>query len=98
MRRFIKILLMSCITVLLCNSNAWSLDIANGKALHDANCLRCHQESMYTRENSIINNYQELRERISQCELGAELTWFDEEIDDVTAYLNDQFYKFNMEK
>jgi len=28
----------------------------------------------------------------------AELTWFDEEIDDVTAYLNNQFYRFNLEK
>ena len=98
MRRFIKNLLMSCIALLLCNSNAWGFDIENGKALHDANCLRCHQESMYTRKNSIIHNYQELRERISQCELSAELTWFDDEVDDVTAYLNDAFYHFNMDK
>ena len=78
--------------------NVSAADIENGKALHDANCKRCHQESIYTRENSLIHSYTELRERISQCELSAELTWFDEEIDDVTAYLNQAFYKFEMEK
>ena len=79
-------------------AQAWALDINNGKALHDEHCLRCHTESQYTRTDSIINDYQQLRERISQCELTAELTWFDEEIDDVTAYLNDAFYHFNMAK
>ena len=46
----------------------------------------------------MIKNFQQLHERIKQCELMAELTWFDEEIDDVAAYLNDQFYHFNLEK
>ena len=45
-----------------------------------------------------VKNFQQLHERIKQCELMAELTWFDEEIDDVAAYLNDQFYHFNLEK
>ena len=75
-----------------------AVDLKNGKLLHDENCLRCHNESKYTREDRMIKNFQELHERIKQCELMAELTWFDEEIDDVAAYLNDQFYRFNLEK
>ena len=73
-------------------------DLKNGKSLHDKNCLRCHDESKYTRQDRMIKNFQQLHERIKQCELMAELTWFDEEIDDVTAYLNNQFYHFNLEK
>ena len=96
MKTLIKALSFSCITLILCMTNAWSVDIENGKALHDANCMRCHQESIYTRKDRLIYSYPELRERISQCELGAELTWFDEEIDDVTAYLNDAFYHFEI--
>ena len=98
MKILFKTLSFACITLLLCVSNAWGFDIENGKTLHDANCKRCHQESIYTRENSLIHSYAELRERISQCELSAELTWFDDEVDDVTAYLNQAFYKFEMEK
>ena len=75
-----------------------AVDLENGKSLHDENCLRCHDESKYTRKNRIVKNFQQLYERIKQCELMAELTWFDEEIDDVAAYLNDQFYHFNLEK
>ena len=75
-----------------------AVDLENGKSLHDDNCLRCHDESKYTRKNRIVKNFQQLYERIKQCELMAELTWFDEEIADVTAYLNNQFYYFNLEK
>jgi hypothetical protein len=75
-----------------------AIDIENGKILHDENCLRCHNETQYTRENRIVNSFDELRERISLCELSAEMAWFGEEIDDVTAYLNNAFYHFDLEK
>ena len=75
-----------------------AVDIENGKLLHDENCFRCHDESKYLRKNRIIKNFQQLHERIRQCELTTGLTWFDEEIDNVAAYLNNQFYHFNLEK
>jgi hypothetical protein len=86
------------IVILLFFIPVYAVDLENGKLLHDENCLRCHDESKYTREDRMIKNFQQLHERIRQCELMAELTWFDEEIDDVVAYLNDQFYHFNLEK
>ncbi len=90
--------LLSLITLTLLNLPAQAFDIENGKALHNGNCLRCHDESKYMRENSKIKDYQQLRTRVRQCELMAELAWFDEEIDDVTAYLNHAFYHFSLEK
>ena len=75
-----------------------AVDLENGKSLHNENCLHCHDESKYTGKNRMVKNFQQLHERIKQCELMTELTWFDEEIDDVTAYLNNQFYHFNLEK
>ncbi|MBL1140521.1 MAG: cytochrome c [Proteobacteria bacterium] len=93
-----KLIHVSLITLLLFSASAQAVDIENGKALHDANCLRCHDETNYTRENRIINSYEALRKRINDCEIMAEMAWFDEEIDDVTAYLNSAFYHFNLEK
>jgi hypothetical protein len=93
-----KLVLVNFITLLLFNLPVLAVDIENGKTLHNENCVRCHQVSQYTRENRIVNSFDELRTRISDCELSAELTWFDEEIDDVTAYLNEAFYRFNLEK
>ena len=98
MKTLLKTLSFTWITFMLSMSNVWGVDIENGKTLHDANCTRCHQDTIYTRQDRLIHSYAELRERIRQCELGAELTWFDEEIDDVTAYLNDAFYQFEIEK
>ena len=67
----------------------------DGKQLHDANCLSCHKPDIYTRENRIVNNFVQLQERVRQCELANELTWFEEEIDAVITYLNTSFYHFN---
>ncbi len=93
-----KIVLVNSITLLLFSLPVQAVDIENGKTLHNENCVRCHNETPYTRENRIVNSLDELHTRISQCELSAELAWFDEEINDVTAYLNNAFYRFNLEK
>ncbi|MEM7027499.1 MAG: cytochrome c [Pseudomonadota bacterium] len=75
-----------------------SFDSANGELLHNENCMRCHQPDVYIRENRMIKSFDELHERVRQCEIMAEMAWFDEEIDDVTAFLNEAYYKFDLEK
>tara|TARA_B100000586_G_scaffold263404_1_gene232739 strand:+ start:500 stop:793 length:294 start_codon:yes stop_codon:yes gene_type:complete len=97
MKKIYELLILLTITPFLVTP-ILAVDLENGKSLHNENCLRCHDESKYTRKNRIVKNFQQLYERIKQCELMAELTWFDEEIGDVTAYLNNQFYYFNLEK
>lgn len=69
-------------------------DIDPGKKLHEEHCTRCHSPDIYTREKRIVNSYKELAERVRQCELNNELTWFDEEINAVVKYLNSTYYHF----
>ena len=69
-------------------------DIKNGKKLQQKNCMSCHDDGMYTREDRFIKKLSSLRSQVQRCESTLGLTWFDEEIDDVTAYLNKQFYNF----
>jgi cytochrome c5 len=69
-------------------------DAERGKSLHDQQCTRCHDAAMYTRPQSRIRDFAALRERVQQCELAAELMWFEEDVDDVAAYLNEAFYEF----
>ncbi|HSR62605.1 MAG TPA: cytochrome c, partial [Gammaproteobacteria bacterium] len=57
-------------------------------------CVKCHSSDMYTRENRIVNSYDALKERIRQCELSNDLAWFEEEVEDVSAYLDEEFYRF----
>jgi hypothetical protein len=69
-------------------------DADKGKTLHDLHCTRCHDSTMYTRSQRTIENFTALRERVQQCELAAELMWFEEDVDDVAAWLNREFYHF----
>ena len=72
-------------------------DINEGKRLHGDHCVQCHTPDIYTRENRIVNNFIELEERVQQCELANQLTWFDEDIDAVINYLNTTYYQFRIE-
>jgi cytochrome c1 len=69
-------------------------DIKNGKQLQQKNCMSCHDDSMYTRDERRVKDLSGLRTQVQRCESTLGLTWFDEEVDDVTAYLNQSFYKF----
>lgn len=77
-------------------ANSFAADMLRGKNLHQENCQRCHQSAVYTRPERIVEDLPGLRKRISECELSNSLLWFDEEIDDVTAYLNHEFYQFGV--
>lgn len=75
-------------------------DLAHGQTLHEANCIACHSSmtnghpsSLYTRADRRVTSLEGLQKQVRRCELSLDLTWFDEDIDDVVAYLNDKFYK-----
>ncbi len=89
---------VSALVMLLGTLSASAGDIENGRQLHNDNCVRCHKPSVYTRENRMINSYDALQERVRQCEIMAEMAWFDEEIDDVVSFLNHTYYKFETDK
>lgn len=76
-------------------------DLKEGQALHEANCIACHAsltdgkpDTLYTRKDRLVNSLADLQKQVRRCELNLELQWFDDQIDDVVAYLNKNFYKF----
>jgi mono/diheme cytochrome c family protein len=71
-------------------------DINNGKQLHQKYCLRCHQSEMYTRDDRKVKTLEQLNKQVQQCELAIELGWFEEEVEDVTDYLNVTYYLFGI--
>ena len=80
---------------------AQAADVAAGKKLHAEHCVACHTSlmdgepsRMYTREERKVDSRQALKSRVRQCELSLGLQWFDDDIADVAAYLNEQYYKF----
>ena len=74
---------------------ALAVDPDRGRQLHDESCIRCHDAAMYRRPDRLVKDFETLRERVRQCELSAELLWFDEDVEDVAAYLDRTFYRFS---
>jgi hypothetical protein len=42
-------------------------DSADGKRLHDANCVGCHDTAIYTRRDRIVGSLDALKKRLGDC-------------------------------
>ena len=71
-----------------------SPDLKIGKALLEEHCYGCHGEDVYVREKRIVTSYPKLINRVQFCSLQRNLTWFDDDVENVAAYLNTEFYHF----
>lgn len=69
-------------------------DIDNGEDLHFTHCTGCHDDSIYTRDNRRVRSLERLGDQVRFCKDSLELTWFDEEVEDVIVYLNQTYYHF----
>jgi mono/diheme cytochrome c family protein len=69
-------------------------DSAEGKRLHDANCMGCHDAGIYTRNNRLVQSLDALIEQLGNCSHMANKEFSAAETQNILKYLNDQFYKF----
>ena len=69
-------------------------DSTDGKRLHDANCMGCHDTGIYTRKNHLIRSLDALKERLGDCSHMAKKEFSAIETQNIIKYLNDQFYQF----
>jgi cytochrome c553 len=85
-----------CITVCLLTaaSSLSAANIDNGKKLVADNCTKCHDERVYTRPDHRVTTLDGLSQQVSRCEQSLGLKWFDDDIADVAAYLNQTYYHF----
>lgn len=100
MRNRLRVCLALSLGALLC-APVYGTDATAGKALHDKHCVACHARltngepaSLYTRENRLVTSLEGLHKQVRRCEQNLELRWFDEDIDNVAAYLNQAYYQF----
>jgi len=73
---------------------AEAADIENGDDLHFENCTGCHQEIVYTRDDRNVGSMERLDLQVRFCKDSLELSWFDEDVDDVVEFLNQNYYHF----
>ena len=73
---------------------AAAADIENGDDLHFEHCTGCHDSGVYTRSDRKIRDLAALGRQVRFCKDTIGAPWFDDEVDDVIAYLNASFYHF----
>jgi len=88
--------ILLCMCLLIPLSTIHAEDISIGKKLHQENCLECHTPVLYERADRTVKTLKHLRSQVLFCAVNNDVEWFDEEIDDVTAYLNAFYYLFGM--
>jgi len=91
-----KVYVISAI-VLIMSPQIW----AQGKTLHDANCLQCHASitgdkpnSLYSRADHKIQTFAALEKQVKSCAVAADANWSDEQRKTVVNYLSETFYRF----
>lgn len=85
----------SGILALLVFSTGHAADLDKGKALLEENCVRCHGSDVYTRQDRRVTTLSGLQTQVQRCEQMLDLTWFDNDVQNVVSYLNKQYYKFD---
>lgn len=87
-------ILLIGIPLVLAAASAQAADPAVGKSLVESNCTKCHGTEVYTRSDRKVRSLPQLQTQVRRCELALGLKWFDEDIDNAAAYLNQEYYKF----
>ena len=90
--------IISIITTLLYADSIYA-DIEMGKQLFNkSKCLECHSTSEFKYRENKVNNFDKLHNRVNSCSINSNTGWFDDEVMDVSRYLNHDFYHFEIQK
>ncbi|MGD8569803.1 MAG: hypothetical protein PVJ39_17080 [Gammaproteobacteria bacterium] len=81
-------------TTVLLPLQSMAADAEHGEKLYKERCHGCHDTRVHTRPNRIIHTYEDLVNRVRFCDTQAKAGFSDSDINDVSEYLNKEFYHF----
>jgi hypothetical protein len=61
---------------------------------HNAQCMRCHDNGVYTRENRRVQSFPALEAQVARCDANLGAGLFPDDLSLLVGHLNTQFYKF----
>lgn len=73
---------------------ASAADPARGRALYEAQCKGCHNESVHNDTSRKARNFEEARARVADFSAQLKTGWKSAQIDDVAVFLNERYYSF----
>jgi cytochrome c5 len=78
----------------LAAGSASGADAERGRALYESRCDSCHSESVHGRAKRVAKDFDDVRRWVGRWNANLGLHWGDEEIDDVSLYLNNTYYRY----
>ena len=69
-------------------------DLARGQSLYETSCGGCHDRSVHGRTERSARTYEEIRTYVVRWQKEVNASWQPDDIDAVTAWLNDRYYRF----
>ena len=85
--------LLGLVTLAACTDSGQSDPVVRGELIHKV-CLSCHNTSLYVSPQREIKSLPALRQEVARWGDYYNPALSEQDIDDVTAYLNAKFYKF----
>lgn len=67
---------------------------ARGEMLYSTHCLACHTAQMHWRDKKAATDWSSLQAQVWRWQDAALLRWSDDDILEVTRYLNQRYYRF----
>ena len=69
-------------------------DASRGELLYKTHCVGCHTEQVHWRDKKLATDWAGLKAQVTRWQTNTGLGWSDEEVADVTRYLNARYYHF----
>lgn len=65
-----------------------------GELLYSTHCNACHSEQMHWRAGRTVTDWKSLQGQVRRWQAAASLRWSEDDVLDVTRYLNQSIYHF----
>ncbi len=82
------------IGVFLSAPSSMGADSARGRLVYETRCVECHAQSVHSRTKPVARSCEEIRAYVVRWTRQTPSVWTDADIDDVTLYLNERYYRF----
>lgn len=67
---------------------------ARGELLYATHCIACHTAQIHWRDKKLATDWDSLKAQVRRWDEAASLRWNDDDVLEVTRYLNESFYGF----
>jgi len=67
---------------------------SRGQLLYSTHCIACHSSQVHWRDRRLATDWDTLKAQVRRWQSNMGLRWSDDDIVEVTRYLNDAIYRY----